>query len=60
VKATIVGLNMMIDGQNPTGKKLPYAHVTFEGKGEEATFALLSGKARVAKKAKAKKSAKAA
>jgi hypothetical protein len=37
VKATIVGLNMMIDNL-----KLAYKPVEFEGRGEEATFALVT------------------
>jgi hypothetical protein len=51
VKAVTVGLNMTIDAY-----ELPYAHVVFEGRGEEATV-MLASKARA--RAIAKKSPKA-
>jgi hypothetical protein len=47
VKAVTVGLNMTIDAYG-----LPYAHVVFEGRGDEATVTLAS-KAKKATKADA-------
>jgi hypothetical protein len=43
VKMTILGLNIMI-----TKGKLPYQQVSYEGRGEEATFMLATKKKRAA------------
>ena len=56
VKAVIVGLNMTIDAY-----ELPFQHVTFEGRGEEATLMLATKSAAKRKPAaKAKKVASVA
>jgi hypothetical protein len=39
IKASVIGLKLMIAGNNPSGKKLPYEVVT-EGRGDDATIAM--------------------